>query len=193
MLSEVYSPFVNLSGIAIKRLVVLLIALSLVAAPTHAATKKPTVKPSPKAAWPPKGFKANAGIYAKIPTAVELIGIVSNNKTLTGQLAQKVGGVRICEKYSCGVIQLASVTGCVWWEVTANVVGQVSATDKTKKTFGTIRTTLNQTKAKTILTALLISEEILNSKNVISNIAASCHQEATTEKIPSNTYQPATS
>jgi hypothetical protein len=229
-----FSQSVNLSGIAIKRTlgIVIVLLLALTALPTNAATakatptptvkttakptvspkasakatakatkkavvkkkppKKVTVSPSPKAVWPPKGFKANGEVFAKIPTAKELVGTASNSKVLTRQLSQKVDGVAICEKYSCGALQVASLNGCTRWEVNAKLVGESSATDKTLKTFGTIRTLAGPTTNKQITTILLISQELLELRHVVTNISAICHHDATTEKIPSTTYKSAT-
>ena len=154
--------------------------------------KKITITPSPKPKWPPSGFKANGDVYAKIPTAKELVGTASNSKILTAQLAQKVDGVAICEKYSCGAVQVASLDGCTWWEVNAKLVGETSATDKTLKTFGSIRTLAGKTTSKQITTILLISQELLELRHVVTNISAICHKNPATEKIPSTTYKSAT-
>jgi hypothetical protein len=154
--------------------------------------KKVTVSPSPKAAWPPAGFKANGEVFAKIPTAKELVGTASNSKVLTRQLAQKVDGVAICEKYSCGAVQVASLNGCTWWEINAKLVGETSATDKTLKTFGNIRTLSGPTTNKQITTILLISQEPLELRHVVTNISAICHHDATSEKIPSVSYKTVT-
>ena len=154
--------------------------------------KKVTVSPSPKAIWPPVGFKANGEVFAKIPTAKELVGTASNSKVLTAQLAQQVDGVAICEKYSCGAVQVASLNGCTWWEVNAKLIGQTSATDKTLKTFGSIRTLVGPTTNKQITTILLISQEPLELRHVVTNISAICHHDSTDEKIPSTTYKTAT-
>lgn len=231
---ESFSLSANLSGIAIKRALGIVIALLLVltALPTNAATskatpsptakatakatakptvspkatakatkkavvkkkprKKVTITPSPKASWPPKGFKANGDVYAKIPNAKELVGTASNSKILTAQLAQKVDGVAICEKYSCGAVQVASLDGCTWWEVNSKLVGETSATDKTLKTFGSIRTLASKTKSKQITTILIISQEPLELRHVVTNISAICHKNPATEKIPSTTYKSAT-
>lgn len=231
---ESSSRSVNLSGIAIKRPLGIVIALllALTALPTNAATskatpsptakatakatakptvspkatakatkkavvkkkprKKVTITPSPKASWPPKGFKANGDVYAKIPNAKELVGTASNSKILTAQLAQKVDGVAICEKYSCGAVQVASLDGCTWWEVNSKLVGETSATDKTLKTFGSIRTLASKTKSKQITTILIISQEPLELRHVVTNISAICHKNPATEKIPSTTYKSAT-
>jgi hypothetical protein len=231
---ESFSQSANLSGIAIKRPLGIVIALllALTALPTNAATskatpsptakatakatakptvspkatakatkkavvkkkprKKVTITPSPKASWPPKGFKANGDVYAKIPNAKELVGTASNSKILTAQLAQKVDGVAICEKYSCGAVQVASLDGCTWWEVNSKLVGETSATDKTLKTFGSIRTLASKTKSKQITTILIISQEPLELRHVVTNISAICHKNPATEKIPSTTYKSAT-
>jgi hypothetical protein len=154
--------------------------------------KKITITPSPKPKWPPSGFKANGDVYAKIPNAKELVGTASNSKILTAQLAQKVDGVAICEKYSCGAVQVASLDGCTWWEVNSKLVGETSATDKTLKTFGSIRTLASKTKSKQITTILIISQEPLELRHVVTNISAICHKNPATEKIPSTTYKSAT-
>lgn len=154
--------------------------------------KKATITPSPKPKWPPSGFKANGDVFAKIPNAKELVGTASNSKILTAQLAQKVDGVAICEKYSCGAVQVASLNGCTWWEVNAKLVGETSATEKTLKTFGSIRTLAGETTSKQITTILIISQEPLELRHVVTNISAICHQESATEKIPSTTYKSAT-
>ena len=118
-----------------------------------------------------------------------MVGIASNSKFLTRQLAQKVDGVPICEKYSCGAVQLASLNGCLWWEITSKVIGETSAEDKTLKTFGFIRTLIGQTSAKQITTVLLISEEPLVLRHAVTGISAKCHHEPADEKIPSSTYK----
>ena len=154
--------------------------------------KKITITPSPKPKWPPSGFKANGDVYAKIPNAKEFVGTASNSKILTAQLAQKVDGVAICEKYSCGAVQVASLDGCTWWEVNSKLVGETSATDKTLKTFGSIRTLAGKTTSKQITTILIISQEPLELRHVVTNISAICHKNPATEKIPSTTYKSAT-
>ena len=148
--------------------------------------KKSKLSPSPPPKWPPAGFKSNGEVYAKIPTTKELVGIVSNSVVLTRQLAQLVDGVRICEKYSCRGVQVASLNGCTWWEITAKLVGE--ADDQTLVTFGNIRTLVKETGPKVITTVLLISQEPLELNRVVSGISANCHHDATSEKIPSSTY-----
>ena len=194
---------VNSSGIAIKRLSLLIVVAVLIAPNADAATKsapsahtiisfkkKINISPSPSPTWPPKGFKKNGEVYAKIPTAKELVGTASNSKVLTRQLAQLVDGVPICEKYSCGAVQLASLNGCTWWDITAKVVGQTSFDDKTIKVYGNIRTTIKETARRQITTVLLISQEPLELHRTVAGVTANCHHDATTEKIPSTNYVP---
>lgn len=186
----------NLSGIEIKRLVALLTALSLFmpvvqAAPTvDLAKAKAKITPSPSPVWPPKGFikSKDGNTFAKIPTAKELVGLASNDKVLTKALAQTVDGVPVCEKYSCGAVQVASLTACTWWLITANVKGVTSTEDKTLKLFGTVRTTFGKTAAKKYTTVLIVSGEPIELAHSVSNIKAICRKDVPAEKVPATTY-----
>jgi len=174
------------------------------ATPKATATKKAVIKkkvatkkkaknslsPSPSPKWPPVGFKSSGEVYAKIPTAKELIGTASSSKVLTAQLGQLVDGVRICEKYSCGAVQIASLNGCTWWEVNAKLVGETSADDKTLRSFGTIRTVVKASAPRAITTVLLISQELLALKHVVTGISAKCHHDPVGDNTPSSTYTP---
>ena len=204
----------NSSGTVIKRLLVVFLATLLISPNANAlsvspspapqemfknknitlvklsAKKKNTLSPSPSPKWPPLGFKSNGEVYAKIPTAKELVGTASNSPVLTRQLAQLVDGVRICEKYSCGAVQLASLNGCTWWEVNAKLQGTTSVTDKTPRIFGTLRTLARATAPRQITTVLLISKEDIALRHVLKGITATCHHDATNEKIPSSIYTP---
>lgn len=189
--------FVSSSGIAIKRVIALVLALILLAPVAHsaqsstvAATKKAKITPSPSPVWPPKGFikSKDGNTYAKIPTAKELVGLASNDKNLTRALAKQIDGIPVCEKYSCGAVQVASTTGCTWWVVTATVKGATSVDDPTKKTFGTVRTTIGETGAKKYATILIISQEPIELEHSISNIKASCRKDVPQEKVPGTTY-----
>ena len=152
--------------------------------------KKISPSPSPAPAWPPKGFKSNGEVFAKIPTAKELIGSASNSKILTRQLAQQIDGTPICEKYSCGAVQIASLNGCTWWEIKAKLIGKNSPDDKSIRIFGTIRTLVKRTAPKQIMTVLLVSQEPLAADHAVTSIIANCHHDAASEKIPSSIYTP---
>ena len=180
----------------IKRLIAIVLVF-MVAMPvantasvTSLAKAKPTLTPSPSPVWPPKGFTPSrvGNTFIKIPTAKELVGLASNDKLLTAALAQKVDGVRICEKFSCGAVQITSFVSCKWWVITANVNGVTSLEDQTNKLFGTVRTTIGKTLAKKYTTVLIVSGEPIELRHTVSNIRAVCHTEVPAEKVPGTTY-----
>ena len=169
---------------------ILLIMLAVISLGANGASAASKVKPSPAPKWPPVGFTVKGEIYAKVPTVKELVGIASNSKVLTAQLAQKVDGVLICQKYSCGAITVASTNGCDWWEVRSKVMGPKHLADRTITTLGTIRTTTTGTAKKVYKTILLISSEDIERGNKISNINVICHHSPATEKLKTNVYTP---
>jgi len=196
---ESSSAFENLSGIEIKRVIALVLALLLCAPVVNAAETsqlakaKPSPSPSPSPAWPPpKGFKPNNNLstFVKIPSAKELVGLASNDKALTRELSKTIDGIPVCEKFSCGAVQVVSLNACTWWEVTANVQGATSPTDKTIKIFGTVRTTFGKTAPKKYTTVLIVSGEPIELRHSVSNIKAICRTGVVTEKVPSTTYTP---
>lgn len=170
-------------------LVILLIAPMGIFITAEAATKS-KVTPSPSPAWPPKGFKksADGNVYAKIPTTKELVGLASNDKNLTAELAREEDGVPICEKYSCGAVQVVSLSGCKWWLISATVKGPTTTEDKTLKDFGQVRTTYRSTSSKKYVTILIVSGEPIELKHSVGSIKAECRRETATETIPSTTY-----
>ena len=188
--------FVNLSGIVIKRLIAVVLALSVcmpvagATATISVAKAEAKITPSPSPVWPPKGFikSKDGNTFAKIPTAKELVGLASNDKVLTKALAQTVDGVPVCEKYSCGAVQVASLTGCTWWVVTANVKGATSLEDKTIKLFGSVRTTIGKTWSKKYTTILIVSGELIELGHTVSNIKAVCRKDVPAETVPATTY-----
>jgi len=178
-------------------------------------TKKPVVKkkkkkvvkktatpiPSPSPVWPPdaKLFTGNKGVYAKIPTGKELIGLISAKIGLAAD-------VKKCETNACGAVIVASDYTCKWWEIKSTVTG-VNPNDPTKRVLlGNLRTTSGSLDPKTYANILLISDEPISKPGVIDpatgvvgapvpipgisvgNISAICHKAETDEKIPSNTY-----
>lgn len=180
----------------IKKLIALVIALSMCipaagAASVISLTKaKATLTPSPSPVWPPKGFikSKDGNTFVKIPTAKELVGLASNDKVLTKALAKTVDGVPICEKYSCGAVQVVSLTGCTWWVITADVKGATSLEDKTLKLFGSVRTTIGATGPKKYSTILIVSSELIELRHFVANIKASCRKDVPVEKVPGTTY-----
>ena len=161
-----------------------------------AATAKATVKPkpkpkpkpkktarktpSPKPKWPPAGFAIESGVYAKVPSSKELIGILSARNVLASQ-------VEACTKFVCGAVLVASEPGCRWWEVNSRVYGQ------DKSVIGSLQTISGASKPKEIKTILLISPEPLESLEYITGIEVVCHQEEKPAGYPSVTFTKAQS
>ena len=162
------------------------------ASPTATTTAKATVKPkpkpkktvrktpSPKPKWPPAGFAIESGVYAKVPSSKELIGILSARNILASQ-------VEACTKFVCGAVLVASEPGCRWWEVNSRVYGQ------DKSVIGSLQTISGESKPKEIKTILLISPEPLESLEYITGIEVVCHQEEKPSGYPSVTFTKAQS
>jgi len=184
--------------------------------PSSTSTKKPTKKPvkkkrvkktatpipSPSPVWPPVSFTANNGIYAKIPTGKELLGLISAKIGLATD-------VKKCETNACGAVIVAADFICKWWEI-KSTVSRVDPSDLNKKILlGSLRTTYGELGPQTYANILLISDEplfmptatdpntgqtatpVANNGIVVGNIQAICHKSATEEKIPTNIYTPA--
>jgi len=179
---------------------------------TKKPTKKPVKKkkkvkktatpiPSPSPVWPPVGFTANAGIYAKIPTGKELLGLLSAKVKLATD-------VKKCETNACGAVVVAADIQCRWWEI-RSTVSMIDPADPAKKLIlGNLRTTYNSLSPKTYANILLISDEPLYLPTAIDpvtnqellpvartgisigGISATCHKSATNETIPTNIYTP---
>jgi hypothetical protein len=186
--------------------IALALGLALTIAPATAATKSPTPtpkatvtkkapvkkvvtatpKPSPK--WPPAGFKTDplreTKLYMKVPTAKEVVGILSTRSALTSQ-------VKACTKFTCGAVFVASEIGCRWWQVNAEVVGATSAENRTLKTFGKVTTSVSKSDPRQIITILLVTTEPIASGQLISNISADCNQGEPTGPIPFTEYKAA--
>ncbi len=113
-----------------------------------------SVKPTPKPVWPPKGFKENDGVYARVPSGTELVGLLSSKTTLAKTVAA-------CEASACGAVYIASATDCAWWEVNASIFGPSFADITTYVPYGTLRMLLSGTKAHTVTPVFLVSTEPL--------------------------------
>ena len=176
------------------------------------ATKKPVKKkkkvkktatpiPSPSPIWPPVGFTTKGGIYAKIPTGKELLGLLSAKVKLADD-------VKKCEKNACGAVVVAADIQCRWWEI-RSAVSMIDPADPAKKLLlGSLRTTYNSLSPKTYANILLISDEplylpaaidpatnqelapVLRTGISIGGISATCHKAATNETIPTSIYTP---
>ena len=187
-------------------------SVSSSATTTKKPTKKPVKKkkkvkktatpiPSPSPIWPPVGFTTKSGIYAKIPTGKELLGLLSAKVKLADD-------VKKCEKNACGAVVVAADIQCRWWEI-RSTVSMIDPSDPAKKLLlGSLRTTYNSLSPKTYANILLISDEplylpaaidpatnqelpaVARTGISIGGISATCHKSDTNETLPTNVYTP---
>lgn len=151
-----------------------------------AKKKVSTVTPSPSPKWPPAGFKTNplneTPLYIKIPTAKELVGLLSTRVALANQ-------VKDCTKFTCGAVLVASEIGCRWWQVTGDIVGPTSKENKTLKTFGRVTSSVAASPPQKIVTVILVTTEPIGAGHIISNVSADCNQGEPTGPIPNTEYK----
>ena len=173
-------------------------------------SKKPTKKkikktatpiPSPPPEWPPVGFTTNKGIYAKIPSSKELLGLISAKAGLAEL-------VKNCELNACGAVIVAADYTCKWWEIKSTVYGN-DPTDQSKKiVLGKLRTTSKELAPKAYANIILASSEPLFNPAVVDpntgesipgaqrpgisvgGISAICHKSGSVESTTTNTYTP---
>ena len=187
-------------------------ATPAVSSTTKKPTKKPVKKkkkvkktatpiPSPSPVWPPIKFTSNKGIYAKIPTSKELLGLISAKAGLAEV-------VKKCESNACGAVIVAADYRCEWWEIKSTVYG-VDPNDVSKKvSLGKLRTLYGPLSAQTYANIILVSDEPLYGPSVldpnsgqtvagparngisVGGISAICHKSGTDEKFPANIYTP---
>jgi hypothetical protein len=167
--------------------------------PKASVTKKAPVKkapvkkkkyakklPSPSPKWPPVGFKTDplgeTKLYLKVPTAKELVGILSAKTALASQ-------IKDCTKFTCGAVLVASETGCRWWKVNGDVIGATAADDRTLKTFGTVTISVTRSAAKQIVTILMVTPEPIGLGQIVTNIKADCNQSEPSGPIPNTEYK----
>lgn len=161
--------------------------------------KTATPIPSPSPVWPPVKFTENKGVYAKIPTGKEILGLISAKSGLATD-------VQKCEANACGAVIVAANFTCQWWEIKSTVMAPDPNDPKKRVLLGTLRTTHGLLKPNTYANILLISDEplytpgsldpttgvvgapVLRPGITVGNISAICHKSATDEKLPSNTY-----
>ena len=159
---------------------------------TPTPTKKATVKkkrnpiaPSPSPKWPPLGFKVMDDIYYRTPS-VEVMMNVAADLTPTAKALAKA--IAVCKEFSCGRLQVASLIGCVYWEIDSKVITPNPDLINSFLTIGMLRTLAKKSAPKEVVTLVLPSGELLSGTIAVVPIGITCHQDQTTEIVPSNTY-----
>ena len=148
-------------------------------------TKKPSstkkAAPSPSAKWPPKGFKVMDDVYWRTPSVETMMNVAAADAALTR-------AIKACKEFSCGRIQVASVLGCVYWEIESRVVSPNPDAAGSFLTMGMLRTLVKSTAGKEVATIVLRSGVAYSPTVAVVPTAIVCHQNQTTERVPSNTY-----
>ena len=136
--------------------------------------------------WPPVGFKTDpldeTKLYLKIPTAKELVGVLSAKSALASQ-------VQSCTEFTCGAVLVAAESGCRWWKISADLIGATSVEDRTPKVFGRLITSVSRSAAQQVITVILITGEPIAAGHILSNISADCNQSAPPGPLPTNVYE----
>ncbi len=149
--------------------------------PKAPAKKKKKIAPSPSPKWPPAGFKVMDDIYYRTPSVEIMMNVAAGNSALAKSIAA-------CKEFSCGRIQIASLIGCRYWEMESKVVSPNPDIAGSFLTKGMLRTLVKKSLPKEVVTLVLPSGELYSATIAVVPTAITCHQDATTEKIPSNTY-----
>jgi hypothetical protein len=144
------------------------------------ARLNPQISPPPN--WPPKGFSASNGIYAKIPTKRELAGLVSARTSL-------FKAIQPCDQFACGSVIVASAEKCLWWEVLSTVTGPKTSDTSTITSYGSLTTKTSGSEARSQKVVLLISSEPIADRVRVANINVTCHRSGKKGK-SGNTYLP---
>lgn len=116
--------------------------------------KKKTVVPPPKIVWPPRGYAANNGVYAYIPSGSQLVSLLSAKTALATTVKQ-------CTAMACGAVYVGSDSDCQYWEINSKVYGPNPSDVTAMIEYGSLRTLAAATKAKSILSVILVSKEPL--------------------------------
>ena len=143
--------------------------------------KKKPVVPSPSPKWPPLGFKVMDDIYYRTPTVEVMMNVAAGNTSLAKAIAA-------CKEFSCGRLQVASLIGCVYWEIDSKVITPNPDIAGSFLTLGMLRTLAKKSLPKEVVTFVLPSGELYSGTIAVVPIGITCHQDQTTETVPSNTY-----
>ena len=149
--------------------------------PAVKKTKRNPVKPSPSPKWPPAGFKVMDDIYYRTPSVEVMMNVAAGNTSLAKAIAA-------CKEFSCGRLQVASLIGCVYWEIDSKVITPNPDLANSFLTLGMLRTLAKKSAPKEVVTLVLPSGELLSGTIAVVPVGITCHQDQTTEVVPSNTY-----
>ena len=153
--------------------------------PAVKKTKRNPVKPSPSPKWPPAGFKVMDDIYYRTPSVEVMMNVAADTTPTAKALAKAIA---TCKEFSCGRLQVASLIGCVYWEIDSKVITPNPDLANSFLTLGMLRTLAKKSAPKEVVTLVLPSGELLSGTIAVVPVGITCHQDQTTEVVPSNTY-----
>ena len=151
------------------------------------------IPPSPAPHWPPSGFVSANGVYAKVPSASELVSILSKSKDPSASVDQCAPDPSnpSLQAVACGAILAAATNGCSWWEVNSSLLGPDPSDPSSIITLGTLRTLAGASAAHDVLTIVMVSGVPLGNGMKFTNISAKCWVTPPDETIPSDLFTPA--
>ena len=152
---------------------------------TAVKKKRNPVKPSPSPKWPPAGFKVMDDIYYRTPSVEVMMNVAADTTPTAKALAKAIAA---CKEFSCGRLQVASLIGCVYWEIDSKVITPNPDLANSFLTLGMLRTLAKKSAPKEVVTLVLPSGELLSGTIAVVPVGITCHQDQTTEVVPSNTY-----
>ena len=153
--------------------------------PAVKKTKRNPVKPSPSPKWPPAGFKVMDDIYYRTPSVEVMMNVAADTTPTAKALAKAIAA---CKEFSCGRLQVASLIGCVYWEIDSKVITPNPDIAGSYLTLGMLRTLVKKSAPKEVITLVLPSGELYSGTIAVVPVGITCHQDQTTEVVPSNTY-----
>ena len=153
--------------------------------PAVKKTKRNPIKPSPSPKWPPTGFKVMDDIYYRTPSVEVMMNVAADTTPTAMALAKAIAA---CKEFSCGRLQVASLIGCVYWEIDSKVITPNPDLANSFLTLGMLRTLAKKSAPKEVVTLVLPSGELLSGTIAVVPVGITCHQDQTTEVVPSNTY-----
>jgi hypothetical protein len=120
-------------------------------------------------------------IYWRTPSVETMMNVAAGDAALTR-------AIKACKEFSCGRIQVASIIGCVYWEIESKVITPNPDIPNSFLTMGMLRTLVKTSAAKEVATVVLRSGVAYSPTVAVVPTTVVCHQDQTSERAPSNTY-----
>jgi hypothetical protein len=91
--------------------------------------------------------------------------------------------IKQCTTYICGSVQVASETGCIWWEVLSVV------SDADGKKLGDLNSAFGSSDSREFKTFIVVSPELADKGGSAKITSVICHHEDRNSSNPSITYK----